>query len=165
MQCVGFPPILPDKPKVMILGTMPSQQSLLQAFYYAHPRNAFWPIMADLFHSPIETNDQKVQLCVDNGLLVWDVLQTCVRQGSLDSAISEPVANDFASLLHTYPTCRWVLFNGNTAAALFAKWVVKQQNLPKDLVFATLPSTSPANARLSFENKRDCWQASLQQIL
>lgn len=159
-----FDPIIPKLPKCLILGTMPSVISLEESFYYAHPRNAFWPILSDYFQMPIENTEQKITLCKESGILLWDVLAACEREGSLDSAIKQPEANDFATLFQTYPDLKAVLFNGKAAQNLFEKQVIKKQSLPDDLVFYSLPSTSPANAQLTFENKRVLWHQTLQQI-
>jgi len=164
-KCEGFSPIVPTQPKVIILGTAPSVVSLEKSFYYAHPRNAFWPILADYFQMPIETTEQKSTLCKENGILLWDVLSSCERQGSLDSAIRQPEVNDFEALFQTYSDLKAVLFNGKAAQNLFEKQVVKKQSLPEDLMFYSLPSTSPANAQLTFENKRVFWHETLQQTL
>ena len=165
IYCNGFAPIFPEKPKCVVLGTMPSVVSLEESFYYAHPRNAFWPILSDYFMQPIATVNQKIALCKKNGILLWDVLSSCERQGSLDSAIKQPEANDFASLFQQYTDLKSIVFNGKAAMNLFEKQVVKKQSLPEDLVFYSLPSTSPANAQLTFENKRVLWHETLKQVL
>lgn len=165
MYCAGFDPIVATEPKVLILGTMPSVRSLQIEFYYAHPRNAFWPIMATYFQLPVKTLAQKRALIEQSGLALWDVLQACEREGSLDSAIKQPEANDFATLFQTYPDLKAVLFNGKAAQNLFEKQVIKKQSLPDDLLFYSLPSTSPANAQLTLESKRFFWHKTLQKTL
>ncbi|QBZ83342.1 DNA-deoxyinosine glycosylase [Hydrogenovibrio crunogenus] len=164
-KCQGFSPIVPAQPKLLILGTAPSVVSLEKSFYYAHPRNAFWPILADYFNQPVDSVEAKKALCLENDILLWDVLSACERQGSLDSAIKQPEPNDFETLFQTYSDLKVVLFNGKAAQNLFEKQVVKKQSLPDDLMFYSLPSTSPANARLTFENKRVFWHKTLQQTL
>lgn len=163
--CRGFKPIIPESPKIMILGTMPSVVSLDQAFYYSHPRNAFWPIMASLVSRSLGSIDDKRQACEERGILLWDVLQSCQRRGSLDSAIEQPLANDFESLLQAFPALKIIAFNGQAAEKLFKKEVIKKQILPKELVFITLPSTSPAYAAITFEDKRLLWQEKLSNLL
>ncbi len=163
--CVGFNPIIPQSPKIMILGTMPSVVSIDQAFYYAHPRNAFWPIIESLVSRSLMSDEDKRQACEDKGILLWDVLQSCHRPGSLDSAIQQPRANDFESLLQAFPSLKTIAFNGQAAEKLFKKEVLKKQNLPKDLVFITLPSTSPAYAAITLEDKRLLWQEKLSNLL
>lgn len=163
--CIGFKPIIPPSPKIMILGTMPSVASLDQAFYYAHPRNAFWPIIESLVSKSLVSVEDKCKACEDKGILLWDVLQSCQRAGSLDSAIQQPRANDFQSLLLAFPLLKTIAFNGQAAEKLFKKEVLKKQNLPKELVFITLPSTSPAYAAITLEDKRLLWQEKLSNLL
>ncbi|VAW49930.1 G:T/U mismatch-specific uracil/thymine DNA-glycosylase [hydrothermal vent metagenome] len=163
--CTGFPPIIPPEPKVLILGTMPSVVSLREDFYYAHSRNAFWPIMASLFGESPTSKKEKSVLCQKKGIFLWDVLQACQRKGSLDSAIQRPVANDFESLFQRYPDLKNVAFNGKAAEKLFQKEVLSVQDLPKSLHFISLPSTSPAYAAMSLESKRLLWQEKLSFLL
>lgn len=163
MQCVGFDPIVAAEPKLLILGTMPSVASLQADFYYAHPRNAFWPIMADYFQLPVETIQQKRLLIEQSGLALWDVLQACERSGSLDTAIRQPVANAFTVLFQQYPSLKTVLLNGKTAEKLFKQAVLPKQPLPDQLNIQTLPSTSPANARMKLETKKIIWHQTLRE--
>ncbi|MDG6777942.1 DNA-deoxyinosine glycosylase [Thiomicrorhabdus sp. zzn3] len=163
--CSGFAPIEPESAHLLILGTMPSVESLNQAFYYAHPRNAFWPIMAELLNRPLQTVEQKTQALQQAGILLWDVLAACQREGSLDSAIQSPQANDFTWIFKKHPHLKTVVFNGKSAEALFKRHVLKQQDLPKDLTFLSLPSTSPANARLSLQDKCLLWQEKLADLV
>jgi len=163
--CQGFKPIVPDDPKVLILGTMPSVASLEHAFYYAHPRNAFWPIMQTLLNTTMKTEQQKTTRLQTCGVFLWDVLQACERQGSLDSAIKSPEANDFEWVFNTYPTLKVVAFNGKAAEKLFEQQVIKKQTLPQDLIYLSLPSTSPANAQIKFEDKVLLWQEKLTNLL
>lgn len=163
--CSGFAPIEPESAHLLILGTMPSVESLNQAFYYAHPRNAFWPIMASLLDQPLETVEQKTQALQQAGILLWDVLAACQREGSLDSAIQSPQANDFTWIFKKHPHLKTVVFNGKSAEALFKRHVLKQQELPNDLTYLSLPSTSPANARLSLQDKCLLWQEKLADLV
>lgn len=161
MQCEGFEAIVGDQPEILILGTMPSVKSIEEAFYYAHPRNGFWPILADYFQLPIDTIAQKRALIEQSRLALWDVLQACERSGSLDSAIRQPIANDFSALFEAYPTLRWVLLNGKTAEKLFKQFVLSKQSLPENVNIAVLPSTSPANAQMTLEKKKAIWHQTL----
>ncbi|BBP43622.1 DNA-deoxyinosine glycosylase [Thiosulfativibrio zosterae] len=161
---VGFQAIKPDQPKVLILGTMPSVRSIEDDFYYAHPRNAFWAIMARYLNSDLQTVEQKTQALLNANIMLWDVLQTCERQGSLDSAIKQPQANDFEALFIENPDLKRIIFNGKAALDLFKKQVLKHQNLPADLELICLPSTSPANAALTLEDKWLFWREILQKI-
>lgn len=163
--CVGFNPIIPKEPKILVLGTMPSVVSMDQTFYYAHPRNAFWPIIESLVSKRLTSVDDKRQACEENGILLWDVLQSCQRSGSLDSAIQKPCANNFEPLFQTFPRLKIIAFNGQAAEKLFRKEVIKKQILPKELVFISLPSTSPAYAAITLEDKRLLWQEKLSNLL
>ena len=161
---------------------MPSVVSIEEAFYYAHPRNAFWPIMESLLKASefqagggeqnpkaLKTIEDKKQACDSLGIYLWDVLQACQRQGSLDSAIQSPEANDFAAVFREYPSIKTVAFNGQAAQKLFKKEVLKKQKLSDDLIddltFITLPSTSPAYAAITLEDKRLFWQEKLSDLL
>ncbi len=163
--CRGFEPIIPSVPKILILGTMPSVVSIDKAFYYAHPRNVFWPIIASMVSRSLHSIEDKKQACEEKGILLWDVLQSCQRPGSLDSAIQQPEANDFSALLQAYPLLKTIAFNGQAAEKLFKKEVLKKQNLAKELVFITLPSTSPAYAAITLEDKQLLWQEKLSDLL
>jgi TDG/mug DNA glycosylase family protein len=164
-EIYGFKPIIPPQPQIIILGTMPSVESLSQSFYYAHPRNAFWSIISHFYGHELASQAEKVKACQDLGIFLWDVLASCQRQGSLDSAIKEPQANDFETLFNHFPELKVVAFNGQAAAKLFKQYVIKLQNLPSDLQFIQLPSTSPANARLKLEDKCLLWQEKLLPLL
>lgn len=163
--CKGFEPIIPEDARLLILGTMPSVESINQSFYYAHPRNAFWPIMQRLLKQELSTESDKRSALQNAGIFLWDVLSSCERKGSLDSAIKQPEANDFNWVFRQNPNIKTVVFNGKAAEALFKKKVNKKQNLPDDLIYLSLPSTSPANARLSFEDKVLLWQEKLGNLL
>ncbi|BCN93472.1 DNA-deoxyinosine glycosylase [Thiomicrorhabdus immobilis] len=163
--CQGFEYISAQNPHWMILGTMPSVESLNQAFYYAHPRNAFWPIMHSLTQRPINTQQEKERLIKQAGLVLWDVLQSCQRQGSLDSDIKEPQANDFESLLSENPTIKTICFNGKKAEQLFKRHVLKRQRIPQEITYIVLPSTSPANATITVEDKWLFWQENLSHLV
>ena len=163
--CYGFEPIINKECKVLILGTMPSVQSLKDSFYYAHPRNAFWPIMQRFTQQPITDEQAKRALLLQAGIALWDVLKACQRQGSLDSAIQNPVANDFESLFNQYPHLSAILFNGKKAQQLFQRHVVGHQAIPETVKTVCMPSTSPANAMMNFEDKYLFWQEKLSELL
>lgn len=151
----SFPTISNTKATVLILGTMPGVHSLAENQYYAHPRNAFWKIMFTLFNMSFSTDyEQRKKLLLQNGIALWDVLEACERKGSLDSAIKQEIANDFASFFKQHPHITHLFFNGQKAAVFFKKYV----SLEQDYQLVTLPSTSPANAAKSFEKKLEEWQ-------
>ena len=157
----SFPPIANRDARVLVLGSMPGAASLLAGRYYAYPHNAFWPIIGELFGAgPATAYAKRVLLLKQNGLAVWDVMASCVREGSLDSAIDEDsiVPNDFQSFFDTHPRIRHVFFNGAKAEACFHRYV--RPHLPdRRLQFTRLPSTSPAHASLSLEKKLAAWRA------
>lgn len=156
-QALGFPPIAGQDPDILILGSLPGVVSLAQQQYYAHRQNVFWRILQALFlidaHASYEARCAQV---IKAKLAIWDVCHSAYREGSLDSAISASsvIANDINGLLTSAPTIRCIAFNGNAAAALFKKHVT----LAHPVEQLILPSTSPANARLSFEQKLSAWR-------
>ena len=157
----GFPPIAAPDARVLILGTVPSERSLLERQYYAHPRNAFWRIMEELFAEGARLDyDERVEMLERAGVAVWDVLHAADREGSLDSAIvSETAApNDIGGFLAEHPRVRSVFFNGAAAERLFRLHVGPALS-ESDLGFERLPSTSPANAARSFDAKLEAWRA------
>ena len=157
----GFPPISDPRARVLILGSMPGQASLDAQAYYAHPRNAFWPIMGTLLDfDPALEYARRCAALLACEVAVWDVLSACRRQGSLDSAI-EPDSlevNDFGLFFQQCPRIRQVFFNGQKAAALFRRRVSGELHSGLELHLATLPSTSPAHAAMAFEEKLAAWQ-------
>ncbi|SHG90163.1 G/U mismatch-specific uracil-DNA glycosylase [Flavobacterium fluvii] len=158
MKKHAFSPISNFDAKILILGTMPSEQSLAVNQYYGHPRNAFWKIIFCLFDTPFSTDyEQRKNLLLENQIALWDVLQACVREGSLDSAIEQEVPNGFDSFLKAHPNIKHIYFNGQKAAAFFKKHV----KLENEYQLTVLPSTSPANAGKSFEAKLKEWSVIL----
>lgn len=158
----GFPPVVGPKPRVLILGSMPGVASLAQRQYYAHPRNAYWRIMGDLFDAgPELPYQERLEVLKARGIALWDVLESCVRPGSLDSSISDDTAsaNDFGTLFVRHPTIRHVFFNGGKAAGVFRRDVLPALGGAVDLVLATLPSTSPAHASRTYAQKLRAWSA------
>jgi TDG/mug DNA glycosylase family protein len=147
----SFPPVADDRARVLILGSMPGVLSLAENQYYAHPRNLFWPIMGSLFGAGRDVAyEQRLRLLQDHRIALWDVLHSCQRDGSLDSDIQCEVANNFATFFNTYPQITHVFFNGGKAESSFRKHV---RDVGQGLVMTRLPSTSPAHASLSFEEK------------
>lgn len=159
MKKYSFPPISHPDATILILGTMPSVQSLAASQYYGNPRNAFWKIIFTLFNRPFSTDyEQRKNVLLENRIALWDVLETCVRPGSLDSAIEQEVPNDFNSFLKTHPNITDIYFNGRKAAAYFKQYI----KLENECHLVTLPSTSPANAGKSFEVKLREWSVIKQ---
>jgi len=161
-RIAGFPPVCASDARVLILGTMPSVKSLEQAFYYGHPRNAFWPIMADVLNAPLPTTrEEKAALITVNGIALWDVCAECVRPGSLDSDIRDVVPNDIPALFAACPRISRVLFNGAAAEKLYRKHIGP---LPEGCASRRMPSTSPAYT-MPYAQKLSRWRAALEEVL
>ncbi|MFM8331211.1 MAG: DNA-deoxyinosine glycosylase [Candidatus Methylumidiphilus sp.] len=154
----SFPPIANPHAKILLLGSMPGAESLRAAQYYAHPRNAFWPIMGELFGAGLDREYQiRLEILKSHGIALWDVLASCVRVGSLDSAIEHDAANDFPAFFQVHPHISRVYFNGAMAEKSFHKHVRGLPN-PQALQFQRLPSTSPAHAALRYKQKLEAWR-------
>ena len=152
----SFTPIVAEGCRVLILGTMPGEESLRRGQYYGHPRNAFWPIMARICSTELaDTYAERTRMLTDAGIALWDVCGTCERTGSLDSAIRREIPNPIDRLLAEHPTIETVCFNGQGAARLFKKHFA---TLAASLHTLTLPSTSPTHA-IVFERKLAEWMA------
>jgi len=154
----GFAPVTRPDARILILGSMPGVASLEAVQYYAFERNVFWKIMGDLFTAGPELDYQlRLQKLVANHIALWDVIETCHRPGSLDSAISEDgmTTNDFKSFFEQHPQVTQVYFNGQKAASLYKKKVLP--DLISQLKYHVLPSTSPAHASKSYATKLEAW--------
>jgi len=165
----SFPPIVGDHPRVLILGSMPGIRSLELNQYYGHPRNLFWTFMGEICGAAQEMGYLlRVEALHQAGLALWDVLQHCEREGSLDADIvaNSEVPNDIPGLLHQHPTIRTVAFNGRKAEQAFRKHIRPQlsTNQLETLTWLPLPSTSPANASIPRHIKLARWKA-IQQYL
>ncbi|MDT8370874.1 MAG: DNA-deoxyinosine glycosylase [Gammaproteobacteria bacterium] len=164
-----FTAIANDDAHILVLGSMPGVESLNQQRYYAHPRNAFWPIITTILE--LEAGLSYQQRCaslIANKIALWDVLQSCQRQGSLDSNI-EPetiIVNNFTAFLQQHPALKVIVFNGAKAEQIFNKYVLP--TLSENQLTITrkrLPSTSPAHAAISFQQKCVCWQQLLREYV
>lgn len=162
----SFAPICGDKPRVLILGTMPGKQSLAQQQYYAHPQNAFWRILGELLHFD-STADYatRVESIKTAHIALWDVLKFCVRESSLDADIeaASEVPNEIVQLLKTHRTIQRVCFNGAKAAQLYRRHILPQwpQNFHA-IDYCQLPSTSPAHAGMRYAEKLNAWRMILK---
>jgi hypoxanthine-DNA glycosylase len=164
----GFPPIADSNAIILILGSMPSIKSLEARQYYAHPRNSFWFIITRLFSVTAELEyEQKKALLLRNRIALWDVLHTCRRKGSLDSSIKNEstVANDFNTFFNDHPLIKAVYFNGTRAQQEYNKNILPTlQARFSSIEYERLPSTSPAMASLSREQKLQQWKAILRHL-
>jgi len=164
----GFAPISRPEARILILGSMPSRESLAQQRYYAHPRNGFWPIMSALFKLQDQDYERRAQQLTRKGVAVWDVLKACFRSGSLDSAIDDRtiVTNDFQAFYAGHPAISRVFFNGAKAESVYLKHVLPGLGKTASAHrLQRLPSTSPAHAGVSLEQKTDAWRVILDQGL
>ena len=155
----GFPPIARGDAKILILGSLPGARSIAEQQYYAHPQNAFWKIMAELFG--IEGDyTVRCELLREQGIALWDVLQSSIRPGSMDAAIRLESArpNDFESFFAEHPDIRTIGFNGGKAQQMFARFV---DSAPAGASLVRLPSTSPAYASMPFSAKLRVWRDAL----
>ncbi len=164
----GFQPILHKDAKILVLGSMPSEISIQKQEYYGHPRNAFWPIMSALFAENGERvydYSQRKEILINNKVAVWDVLQSCHREGSLDTAIKmESIRiNDFSHLFSTFKSIRNVFFNGSKAEIIFKKHVLPTLLEQFETIqYTKLPSTSPAYATISVKQKTEIWEKEIK---
>lgn len=156
----SFPPIIGDNAHTLILGNMPSVMSLETHQYYANPRNAFWRIMGDLFGFDADAQyDVRTAALQAHKIAVWDVLKSCRRIGSLDSAV-EPdsmVPNDFRKLFDEHREIRRVFFNGAAAEKNFNRLI----RVMPDMQYRRLPSTSPAQT-MKYDEKLAAWRVVAQ---
>jgi hypoxanthine-DNA glycosylase len=150
---------------MLILGSLPGAESIRRGEYYAHPRNAFWPLMGELFGvGPTLPYAARLRRLAARGVVLWDVLHAAQRLGSLDSAIHprdlEP--NDIPALLARHPELKTIAFNGGEAETLFRRHVQsKCGDRLESVNLVRLPSTSPACANWSFAQKLAAWRKAL----
>lgn len=176
----SFAPVGRDDARVLVLGSMPGVASLEASAYYAHPRNAFWPVMISVLTDCAPRYEllddwpyrQREALLLSQGIALWDVLAECERPGSLDSAIqtSTVKVNDLVGFVAQHALIKCILFNGQTAARLYRKHAATPMDSMLDsqgrqLDLKTMPSTSPAMASLNLHAKYKVWNAALVSAL
>jgi double-stranded uracil-DNA glycosylase len=165
MKC-SFPPVIAGHSRILILGSLPGEQSLRRQQYYANPRNQFWRVLSAVFNEPVgEPYEEKLAFVLRHGLALWDTVQCAERQGSLDQHIQNAIANDFPALFAGYPNLHAVAFNGGKSAELFRRLVQKQLEpaLLERLKLLPLPSTSPTNLA-PLQSKIAKWQALAEMV-
>lgn len=156
-KCESFYPIINNNSKVLILGSMPGIKSLNEQQYYAHQQNRFWKLMGIFCNCKNLQNlnyQKKLQILLNNNFALWDIIEFCDREGSLDSNIQNEVPNDIPQLLNKYPNTKIICLNGNKAYTAFKKhfpMILRTYKCYK------MPSTSPANARYNLEKLYDAW--------
>jgi len=151
-----FSPIVDKDTTRMVVGTMPSVDSLRFTEYYGNSRNQFWKILFSVFEGgriPVDYED-KVSTAKSHGIGLWDILASCKREGSLDSNIKEEQFNDFPTLLKDHPNIKMLIFNGQNSYKYFLK---AYGQLP-GIEYKVMPSTSPANAMKNFDAKLKEWE-------
>jgi len=154
MESISFEPIINKNSKVLILGTMPGIKSLEENEYYGNKRNVFWPILYQLFDEEMAENyDEKKEFILKHKLALWDTLKLCYREGSLDSKIKNEEPNAINRLINSYESINYIIFNGKGSEKFYKRYFKPVS----EINYITLPSTSPANAQKSFNEKLKKW--------
>lgn len=149
-----FEPIFDKNSEILVLGSFPSVKSRENNFYYAHPQNRFWRVVASVYSCPVpKTVEEKKNMLLSNKIAVWDVIRTCEITGSADSTIKSVIPNDLSEIL-SVADIKKIYANGKTAQSLYNKYIKK--NTGVDII--SLPSTSPANAAYSLEKLIKEWK-------
>lgn len=150
----GFPPVLDHRTRILILGSFPGEASLVAQQYYAHPRNQFWRLLSAVLGDDIASlpYEDRLQRLLAHRIGLWDVIALCEREGSLDTAIRRAQANDFAMLKEQCPDLLRVCFNGKTSGKFAPQFA------SAGFETIVLPSSSPANAQFSLEEKLALWR-------
>lgn len=149
-----FEPIFDKNSEILVLGSFPSVKSRENNFYYAHPQNRFWRVVASVYSCPVpKTVEEKKNMLLSNKIAVWDVIKSCEITGSADSTIKSVIPNDLSEIL-SVADIKKIYANGKTAQSLYNKYIKK--NTGVDII--SLPSTSPANAAYSLEKLIKEWK-------
>ena len=155
-----FPPVYNRESKILILGTAPSIKSVEDGFFYGHPQNRFWKVLARLCNSETpETIEQKKAMLLKNRIALWDVIDECDITGSADSSIKNVVVNDFTAILAESKIDR-IYANGSKAKQIYDKKVETQTGIK----IVGLPSTSPLNARYNVDTLYEEWKRLIGTI-
>lgn len=146
-----------ENSKILILGTFPSVKSREAKFFYGHPQNRFWRVMARLCDAELpQTVEDKKKLILDNHFALWDVIHSCDVEGSADSSIKNVVPNDISVILNNSEVSR-IFVNGKKAESLYKKYLEKETGITA----VCLPSTSPANASWSEDRLTEYWRSHI----
>ena len=157
----SFPPIVDQQARVLVLGTLPGEESLRRGEYYAHPRNLFWPIVFALFDAvPAPSYAERLAFVAAHRIALWDVCKTGEREASSDSTIRRECPNPIDRLLETHPLIRAIAFHGIGAQRLYDRHFPRRP----DINYLALPSTSPAHARIGFAGKLATWAALREAV-
>lgn len=148
-----FEPVCDKNSEILILGTFPSVKSRENNFYYGHPQNRFWKVIAGITGSSVpETIEEKKELLLENHIAIWDVIESCTITGSSDSSIKDVTVNDIGALIEDSHICA-IYGNGAKACELYDRYVKEQTGIE----IVKLPSTSPANAAFRLERLCEEW--------
>lgn len=161
----SFTPVLPEKPRVLILGSMPGGQSLEKQEYYGNPRNHFWNILFVLFHqTPLQDYEAKLDFVKEKGIALWDTIGKCYRRGSLDANIMDEEPNNIIELTEQFPSIKLIACNGGKAYDTFKRNFPMEQLTGVDVI--KLPSTSPIPGRYTktFEGKVEEWRRIVEYL-
>lgn len=167
MRVHSFDPISNPVSHLLILGSMPGKASLRAGQYYAHPQNVFWKILGGLLgFDPGSPYESRIACLREQGIALWDVLQSCVRETSLDSDIEEAsmIANPFEEFMTVHPEIRTICFNGAKAETSWRRHVLPKLLQAGSVAYHRLPSTSPANASIRYGDKVDAWKIALSGL-
>lgn len=155
--CHTFEPVYDENSKILILGSLPSVQSRKRGFYYGHPQNRFWKVLAAIFGCPVpESIEEKREMLLAHHVAVWDVIESCDIIGSSDSSIKNVMPADIGAVLEKTDICA-IYANGKKAESLYQKYIFPKTKMP----IRALPSTSPANAACSLEKLVEIWSGVL----
>jgi TDG/mug DNA glycosylase family protein len=150
----GLPPVTGPEPLLLILGSFPSVLSLERSRYYGNEKNRFWAVMEEIFAIPAALPyPERTLRLTGQRVALWDVIRGCTREGSADSRIRHPVPNDIAGFVRAHPSVRLIALNGSTAGRLYHRFA-EVPGIPSVI----LPSTSPANAAVTFAEKVLAWK-------
>lgn len=164
----SFSAVCDKNTELLILGSLPGKKSIAEQQYYAHPRNALWPILCDWMQLPISMSyEQRIEAALSCGVGFWDVVAQAHRPGSLDSAIQSSTVhyNPVDQLIPKLPKLKGILLNGGAAMTHFKRAGFHTLASEKGIDFYQLPSTSPAHASMTFEEKRVAWHSVLIDTL
>lgn len=158
--CHTFPPVYDERAKILILGSMPSVKSREEGFYYGHPQNRFWKVLAAVLSCPVpETIEEKKRMLLAHHVAVWDVIESCDIIGSSDSSIKNVVPADIGGILEKADIDR-IFANGKKAESLYKKYIYPKTKTP----LTALPSTSPANAACSLDKLVEVWGGAIGRL-
>lgn len=159
-QVHTFSPVFNEDSHILILGTFPSVKSRENSFYYGHPQNRFWRVLAGLFKESVpQTNQEKTEFLLVHNIALWDVIKSCEITGSSDSTIKSVVPNDINLILDN-SSVKEIYANGKTAEKLYNQYLKKKTKRS----ITVLPSTSPANAAFTIDKLLESWQIILKNI-